>query len=201
MRLIFLTCVMKLKQLFHRVVKSIRTMQILPWLLSNVRKSDIQLHKQQGSPTGRRGIHAALDACPGWHLPAVHHLACWTFACARALGTRGGRQGAAHGKKSGPPTAAHRQTSLLLRVLVRTSVALTLPETRASGRSANFPPSFEPHEEYLEPGSSELPRAGAGVFHGAARGAALGQGVLARGRRRQSPTSVILERAAGLPKE
>lgn len=103
----------------------------------------------------------------------------------RALGTRGGHQGAARGKKSCTPTAAHRQTSLLLPVLVRTSVALTLPETRASGRSANSP-SLEPHEEYLELGSSEHTRAGAGVFHRAARGAAPGQGVLARGRRRQS---------------
>lgn len=103
----------------------------------------------------------------------------------RVLGTQRGHQGAAHGKKSWTPTAAHRQTSLLLRVLVRTSVALTLPETRASGRSANSP-SSEPHEEKLELGSPEHTRAGTGVSHRAARGAALGHSVLARGRRRQS---------------
>lgn len=101
------------------------------------------------------------------------------------LETQRGHQGAAHGKKSWTPTAAHRQTSLLLRVLVRTSVALTLPETRASGRSANSP-SSEPHEEKLELGSPEHTRAGTGVSHRAARGAALGHSVLARGRRRQS---------------
>lgn len=103
----------------------------------------------------------------------------------RVLGTRRRHQGAAHGKKSWTPTAAHRQTSLLLWVLVRTSVALTLPETRASGRSANSP-SFEPHEENLELGSPEHTRAGTGVSHRAARGAALGHSVQARGRRRQA---------------
>lgn len=172
-------------------------MQILCWHLSiskiffslKTKKSDIQLHKQQGSPTGRRGIHTTLDACPGISQLCIIHLSGpLPVRGSRALGTRGAHQGAAHGKKSCTPTAAHRQTSLLLQVLVRTSVALTLPETRASGRSAHSP-SFEPPEEYLELGSSELTRAGAGVFHSAARGAALGQGVLARGRRRQSHIS------------
>lgn len=174
------------------------------------RKSDSQLHKQQGSPTGRRGIHATLDACPGISQLCIIQLAGpLPVPGSRALGTRGGHQGAARGKKSCTPTAAHRQTSLLLPVLVRTSVALTLPETQASGRSANSP-SLEPHEDYLKLGSSEHTRAGAGVFHRAARGAAPGQGVLARGRRRQShigdsgegsrpPEGVVAARAAPLP--
>lgn len=143
--------------------------------------------------TNNRIAQRVGGACTPLRMLALASLSCVIIQLAgplpvpgsRALGTRGSHQGAAHGKKSCMSTAAHRQTSLLLWVLVRTSVALTLPETRASGRSANSP-SFEPQEENLELGSPEHTRAAAGVFHRAARGAALAQSVLARGRRRQS---------------
>lgn len=145
-----------------------------------------KLHKQQDNSTGRKDIYTTSDVSPGFSLSCIIQSAgSLPVPSSRVLGTQRGHQGAAHGKKSWTPTAAHRQTSLLLRVLVRTSVALTLPETRASGRSANSP-SSEPHEEKLELGSPEHTRAGTGVSHRAARGAALGHSVLARGRRRQS---------------